>query len=667
MSRICVPGLLALLAAAGHCQPDWSDQSDLSRGSYVLAEDDDAEKTPELSEEVKQALDEFIPKAAKVKRKQFEGQMQTAVDEVVKDQKLDRPVQKKLEAGTGKAVDAAMTQWEKAFRKFVEAQAQNITAANIKDWSPQAWSNQQINADLPPPPESDEWKAVLKDVLAPEQLTARETAAAAAEKKFQEDFGDYLATCEGQAGDQMAGAMESEVQRISQFSGMDEERRKKLKAAGDDAVKECVKAWRRKMENQLKSMEEKQREQMTSRGGMMNVNMTEKEYQPKEREVWKTALASLLSDDERKTLEARYQEVRARRADALAIILVNDLDRLAGFSAEQRGKFLPLAAQRLLKLPEHYFTAPESGGYYSLDSGQMLQLVQKLKDDELKTIFSETQVKRFREASPEQMSRNGNNYTREKLDMGEIPKPEEMDEVEVERILSRFLHREAKKMKLKMLSIMEAQVEHIGRVTSPAPDKVKVLTTAAKGAAEEMAQANINNLSSWVRGQFQSVKPADTVARFQNLQNPWFSDRNQPPLPPALWTAAVERLLDESQRQSWKTEMTAREKWRREGLAAVVVTDLEKRLVMSDEQRTKLAKKVDTVIEDYEPDFTNSFSVGWHLQGYYSLIPIAMFTEKEMAEHFDKKQLETMKDKMLANAMQYAESIRQQHKSRTGK
>ena len=58
------------------------------------------------------------------------------------------------------------------------------------------------------------------------------------------------------------------------------------------------------------------------------------------------------------------------------------------------------------------------------------------------------------------------------------------------------------------------------------------------------------------------------------------------------------------------------------------------------------------------------FSFGWQLQGYYSMIPLAMLTEKEKDEVFDKKQLETVKEKCLVNASQYADMIRQQHKNR---
>lgn len=220
-------------------------------------------------------------------------------------------------------------------------------------------------------------------------------------------------------------------------------------------------------------------------------------------------------------------------------------------------------------------------------------------------------------------------------------------------------------MKLKMFSTMEAQVEHVTRVTSPDPALVTTLTTAAKGAAEEMAQSGIANLSSWLRGQFQNVKPSDVPGRLENLYTPYFSssDRNQPAFP-AVWTGALQRLLSEEQRKLWKAETDVREKWRQEALSVVVITELEKRLVMNDEQRTKLTAKLSDVIKDYEPDFNSYFSFGWHLQGYYSLIPVAMLSEKEMAEYFDKKQIEVLKERALTNASQYAEMIRNNHNSR---
>ena len=633
-----------------------------ARAAAAAAADDSEESL--LTDEDRKAIDEFAKKVAKEKKKLFEESIKTEVASVAKNAKLERDAEKKLSSLSAKAVEAALPEWEKAFAKWVESilPRSGGGAKSLATWSATSYARNTSVTGFSMPADTDAWKAALKEVLTPAQLAAHDEAVKAEEKKFQQDFGDYLATCEGQAGDQMAIAIDSELSRIAQFSGIDEDRQKKLKTAGDEAVKQCVKDWRVQMEKQLKAMEPKQREQMTARGGSIGVNLTEKNLQPKERAVWKDAVAALLKDDERQTLEKRYQEVRGRRADALAVLLANDLDRLVGFSAEERQKFLPLASKRLLKLPDYYFVNPENGGWYSLDMGQLLQHSQKMDDAELKPFLNAAQVKRFRSATPDQMSRTGYSY-REKLDFGEVPKPEEMDEGEVERILSRFLHKESKKMKLKMFSTMEAQVDHVARVTKPSPETVGVLTTAAKGAAEEMAQNSIASLSNWLRTTFQSVKPSDMPSRLENLFTPYL-DRNSQTPTPALWTSSVQRLLNEDQRKLWKTEIDAREVWRREGLTGIVLTELEKRLVLSADQRTRIGKKVDEVLKEYEPDFANYFSFGWHLQGYYTLIPIAMFTDKELEEYFDKKQVPILKDKSLPNATQYAESIRNQHNSR---
>jgi hypothetical protein len=335
-----------------------------------------------------------------------------------------------------------------------------------------------------------------------------------------------------------------------------------------------------------------------------------------------------------------------------------------GFTGDQRTAMLKIASKQMLNLPGQYFDLPESNGYIMLDPGVMWRQLAPVTEKEIRPLLTERQMKRWQALAPDQLSRGG--YVRERMDVGELPPLEEIDEFEVERIVSSFLHREAKKMKQKMLSVMESRVDGIARVINPPPETVAVLNTAAKGAAEQMAQSSIANLTSWVRSQFQNIKPADLAVRVQNLYNPYFSER-QAQADPERWTSTVNRLLSESQRKAWKTECDARDAWRLTGLTAMVVTETEKRIALTSEQREKLQKKMDEVIREYDPDFSNFFSYGWHLQGYYSMIPMAMLTDKEMEEIFDKKTAETVKEKCLGNALQYAEMIRRNHDSRAGR
>ena len=668
-----VPGLAALLASL----PFALSVSGVSAQQVIVIDDDgnitessaepsaDGDASKQLSEKQKKWLSEFIKKASTHKRKSYEKNAEAAATALAASLEADAATREKLKALTPKAVEAATAQWTE---KCTEWLTPFLIQAGESEEGMRGWEADQIadNSSVPgtiDPAETEEWKAGVKTVLTPEQFAAHEAKEKERLAKLREEMADYLAASEGQATEVMTRIMDGAMNRILQFTEIDDERKKKLKAASEEAVKLTMAGWKVRAEKQLLQMGENARTQMTRNGGVMGVNSNEKENKPAAQKVWKDAVASVLTEIEQKQIKERRAEVRSRRSEALAMVLVSDLERFIGFNDRQREELTKLAAPSLLKLPNTYFESPENG-YYSLDMALLLREMKKLTDEQLATQLDADQIKRWKAVSPAQLSRN--NYVREKVDLGKLPPPEEMDEVEVERLLSGFLHREARKMKKTVQGVMEAEVANIVRVANPAPEAVTVLHTAAKGAAEELTLNSVTNLESWVRGQFQNVKPEDVPARLQNLYNPYFSER-QAQAEPEIWTASVERLLTEPQREAWKKELDSRAAWRRKGLSAMVMTELEKRLILSPEKRAPLHEKIAAVIAEFEPDFANYFSFGWHLQGYYAMIPLAMLSEKEMEEYFDKKQLETVKEKCLGNSVQYVEMIRRNHDSRTGK
>lgn len=629
------------------------------------AEEEPEDTVSKLSETVAKALKEFTAKAAKTRSKQLETEANQLVVDVAKELKLEKDVRKKLEELAPKVAEAATADWEKKCAQWLAPyliQAGNSEAA-LEGWEPEQIATEGQVPGVNPPAETPLWQEGIKAILTPEQLQQWEAAEKARLDKFREEMADFLAASEGQAEEVLRSSMDGAQGRILQLIELDEERSKKLKASAEEAVKRTLAGWRIRTEKQLLRMDENSRENISRGGGMMGVNTNDKANRPDFQPVWKEAVAALLTPAEQQQLKDRQAVQRSHRSAALAAVLISDIDRHVGFNEQQRNSLVQLAAEPMKDLPETYFATPEQG-YYSLDMGQILNQMKKVPEDKLKELLDEKQRKRWESLNPGQLSRQG--YVREKLDTGKLPKAEDMDEITVERLLSGFLHREAKKMKQSMQSMMEARLENIVRTVNPSPEGVALLRTASKGAAEEMAFSSVNNLESWVRGQFQNLKPADVPARLQNLYNPYFSERQTLP-DPVLWTRTVDRALTEAQRETWKRETDSRDAWRRKGLAAMVVTELEKRLYLPPEKRAALEQKVESVITEYEPDFANYFSFGWHLQGYYSMIPVAMFTEEEMTAHFDKKQLETVKDKCLGHSTQYVEMIRRNHESRTGK
>jgi hypothetical protein len=603
------------------------------------------ERNPDepLSADDEKAVQEFVTKAAAARRKELEKRLVKTIKGLAKAANADAAAEEKLEALATPVLDAAMADWEKKCREWVMDMINRSGqgAASIRGWQPdQFGAGNQVQGALRPE-ETGAWKDGLKQILTDEQRAAVAADEQARRAKLREDLADYLKSSEAQAGEWMANLMDGVVRRLLLHAEFDDERRAKLKQAADEAVKVTLAAWRERAELQLMEMDETTRDQMTQRGGLMGVNTNEKANQPQEQPSWKEAVAKILTGQEQAQLEAQQSAVRARRAEAIGMVLLADLDRLIGLNEPQRTSLLELMKKPLEGLPSNYFESPDDSGYYAIDLPQVMRQVRGIDKEKLAALLDAGQLKRWKTVNPSMLTRSG--YVRERLDPGKLPAPEEMDEVEVERAVSGFLHREARKMEQKMQSIMEAQVENIVRVANPPAEAVAVLNTAAKGAAEQMAENSIGNLANWVRNQFQNVKPADVPARLQNLSNPYFDER-QRPQEPRVWSAAVQRHLTEQQREAWKSECASRDAWRLRALTAMVVTELEKRLPLKPEQREKLQRKLTAVITDYEPDFSMYFSLWWYLQGYYTLVPLAMFSDKELEECFDKKQLENVKE-----------------------
>ncbi len=625
--------------------------------------DDAVKEEPKLSDAQAKWFTDFAKKASGFRKKEFEKEAAESVRNLAEQLKLEAATESKLKAAMPKVVEATLTAWEGKFGDWLKPfviQAGDVEGA-LQGWEPeQLAARGQGPADVYPE-ETPEWTEVLKGTLSPEQLAAWAELEKAHLTKLREEMADYLATCETQASETLNRAMDSVMRGTTQFINLDAERTKQLKAASDEAIKLTLAGWKVRVEKQLLNMGDKARSQI-AQNGSISVNFNEKENKPQLQKVWKQAVASILTEIERKQIKELRNETRSRRAEALAMVLILDLDRFLGFSEAQRDALTKLAGPPLLKLPDGYYDDPD-GAYFSLDSGAMLTQLKTLTDEQLSAHLPASQIKRLREVNASQLSRQG--YARTKLDVGKIPPVEEMDELEVERLLSTFLHREARKMKQSIQGVMEAEVDSIVRIASPAPEAVAVLRTAAKGAAEEMSLASINNLTSWVRSQFQNIKPADVPARMQSLYNPYFSDRRQQP-DAAVWTAAVERLLAQPQREVWKQELEKRAVWKHKALSAMVTTSLERLLSLAPDKRAALQLKLTGIIAKYETDFANFFSSGWHLQGYYSMVPLAMLSEKEMEEFFDKKQIVTVREKGIGNAAQYAEMIQQNHAGRTG-
>jgi hypothetical protein len=160
----------------------------------------------------------------------------------------------------------------------------------------------------------------------------------------------------------------------------------------------------------------------------------------------------------------------------------------------------------------------------------------------------------------------------------------------------------------------------------------------------------------------QNIPAEQLPARLAEFSMPNFGRRPKEPDPP-MWVTAVDQSLNEDQKKVWQAAADERAKWQQIGVSSFIVSELEKNLPLKQEQIDKLREKVSAIIIDYQSDIENYFSTGWHLQGYYNMVPVALIPEKEMAEMFSKPELDIINDSM-ASANNYVESLRKQHDQR---
>ncbi len=629
-------------------------------------EEMDAEKLGAdlLPAAVRQDFAEFTSKVAAQRRLQLQPDMEKTAQELQEKAKLDEAGSTRLKALATAAVDESMKAWEAQFGlRYAPFLVQSgDPGAVLKAWKPEQFVGNSANLVAISPTHTAVWKEGLKAILTPEYHAAMEVEAAEQRKQVLAEMEGYLADAEFKAGELFSSIMDHEVEQILQHRELDETRQNALRGAAEEARKVTLQNWRKRAENRLAEMDEKSLKIFSRNRGEPAVDPAEPGNRPQERAVWKTARRTILTEPEQQAIWEGQQGVKDRRAGALAMTIISQMDTMIGLSGSQREKLLELGRPLMLSLPKPFFEAPAVESYTSLDAGQILTEIREIPESTLAALLDPAQLRRWQAMTPADLPENNRYSVR---NTAAVPgKPAEvMDENEAGRLIALTVSSEAGRIQQRAFSRMEARVDDIARVVSLSPETVALLRTAGKGAAMQTTKDTVNNLDQYVVQQMKGVKPGDIPARLKALSMPRFQESRKQ-VQPRIWTAALQRLLTAPQLELWKQEGKAREDWQQRATSALVVTEVEKYLVLPSEKRELLLQKVDAVINTYEAEISNFFSPGWQFQSYYNTIPLALLAEKEMAEVFNPKQLETVRTRSLGRVTQYADMIRQQHGQR---
>ena len=629
-------------------------------------EEMDAEKLGAdlLPAAVRQDFAEFTSKVAVQRRLQLQPDMEKTAQELQEKAKLDEAGSTRLKALATAAVDESMKAWEEQFgRRYAPFLVQSgDPGAVLKAWKPEHFVGNSANLVAISPTHTAVWKEGLKAILTPEYHVAMEVEAAEQRKQVLAEMEGYLADAEFKAGELFSSIMDNEVEQILQHRELDETRQKALRGAAEEARKVTLQNWRKRAEKRLAEMDEKSLKIFSKNRGEPAVDPAEPGNRPQERAIWKTARQTILTEPEQQAIREGQQGVKDRRAGALAMTIISQIDTMIGLSGSQREKLLELGRPLMLSLPKPFFEAPAVESYTSLDAGQILTEIREIPESTLAALLDPAQLRRWQAMTPADLPENNRYSVR---NTAAVPgKPAEvMDENEAGRLIALTVSAEVGRIQQRAFSRMDARVDDIARVVSLSPETVALLRTAGKGAAMQTTKDPVNNLDQYVVQQMRAVKPGDIPARLKALSMPRFQEARKQ-VEPRIWTAALQRLLTAPQLELWKQEGKAREDWQERATSALVVTEVEKYLVLPAEKRELLLQKVDAVINTYETEIANFFSPGWQFQTYYNTIPLALLAEQEMAEVFNPKQLETVRTRSLGRVTQYADMIRQQHGQR---
>jgi len=154
--------------------------------------------------------------------------------------------------------------------------------------------------------------------------------------------------------------------------------------------------------------------------------------------------------------------------------------------------------------------------------------------------------------------------------------------------IAEYLQRLSETERDQKFETMEAVISDIDRVCHLTEDQKKRLTLAAKGAVDKYLESWRTQMDGWVRqrtthldGDINDVLAGMNSVRFGNAKN-WAPERQD------LWKSSLESALTAEQRNAYRTDVKARSDFKHQAMANVVVADLDRRIKLAPDQRTKL-------------------------------------------------------------------------------
>jgi hypothetical protein len=213
---------------------------------------------------------------------------------------------------------------------------------------------------------------------------------------------------------------------------------------------------------------------------------------------------------------------------------------------------------------------------------------------------------------------------------------------DVEKAVSNFFYEKTENERERSLATNTLKAEDIARVAGLNADATERLQAAARGETEQ-------HLTTWkwfteqqIRSQLQDLTPQNVKQRLAGLQEFFFQRNFGMSTPDTIWDETVQTELTPPQQAAWKKETDARQDYRGNAIASLVLAEFDRQNQLTDDQWIKLEPMIAGVVTDYSQGIAQVFSgmngVPWYMGGPYVLIPFAGVDNNDLKSILTKDQ-----------------------------
>jgi hypothetical protein len=640
--------------------PEWTDAVKATLGAERFAawEKVLSKKTKERDDKIA----DYLTKWAEKGRKPMDDELSEETEAMTTALKLDEPKVSALKEAKKKIVDAItakeLDRATKMFRNMTEPTRKDMMGRNYYYVAFGSVGFDHVNRSTLRP----DWTAAVWELLGEEQTKVWTAWKEEKNKRDKQELAKDVKALGALYREQFVTRLSNEAKRTATMLSLPEDRSKSLQKAAEEASDAFVNEWSEKMTDALLKHPAAFRQEVLNRRAGIQVDVPG-EDDPRQVPAWIKAKQTLLKPEELAKLKAVGQELARRTAASHAMLIVSELDRNVGFTAEQREKIEPLLARHLVSKTEKSTSEDENGDEEngSLDLRSLINEGAKLKEKDIKPLLLEPQWKRWqtevkREPGPRRRPAVGDAK----------PKDKKQEPLSVEAILSEHLHNLQEAERENRFAAMRVRVEEAARIGSLSPAAAARLQSAAQGAVESSLVSWMESMANWMRNSLRNATPQSVKAQLEGMGT-LYNRSDAPPEQSALWKGTIEEVLKPEAITLWKKEQEDREAYRNRALARTVLAEVNRRNPIRDEQADKLEPLLAKITKEYGQDLNDWYSEPWYGYSYVLCTPLAGVPEKDMAEIFTPEELKHLKSSVLEQAAQNWAGVHEQHESRVGR